>query len=398
MSQETHDRLDETPQPMPRATPIIEEESINLLAIWQQLRAGRRPILISGGAFMILAAVVALLIPNSYTASTSFLTPHSSSSGMSAVSSQLNMMGIAGLGGSIRTPGDMYVGILQSRTVAENMVARFDLKKVFRVKKESAAEKTLAVASIFDSGARDDLITISVTNRDPKLARDIAAGYLDELRSSIGRLALTESSQRRLFFEQQMTQEKDALENAEVDLRKTQEQSGLIAPAQQTIVEVQTIAATRAQIAGREVELAGLRQGSTEQDPAIIRLRSEIADLKGQLAQMESGSGNDHSSIPTSRVPALQLDYVRKQREVSYHETLFEILSRQYEAARLDESHDAPMLQVVDAPEIPDTKSSPHRTIIALCGLLFGVIAASAWVLMGKHVISLLRMGKLESH
>jgi uncharacterized protein involved in exopolysaccharide biosynthesis len=390
MSQERDNRSDDTQQPVSRPTPLFEDSSIDLLALWNRLRVNRRKILIAGFSCMIVAAGFSLLIPNTYTANASFLTPRSANSGMGALSAQPLMLGAAAFGGSIRTAGDTYIGLLQSRSIAKDMVSQFNLLQAYHVKREAAAEKILSERSIFDTGARNDIMTVSVTDRDPKLARDLTAAYLDELRAALRRLALTESSQRRLFYEQQMAQEKDALENAEVELKQSQEKSGLIAPVQQTAVEVQTVAATQAQIAGREVELAGLLQGSTNQDPAVIRLRSEIADLKGQLARMQHGNG-DNATIPTSKVPSLQLDYVRKQREVLFHETLFDILSKQYEAARLDESHDAPMLQVVDPPDIPDHKSGPHRTYTALGGLLFGLVASSLWALAGNRLIALFR-------
>jgi uncharacterized protein involved in exopolysaccharide biosynthesis len=206
---------------------------------------------------------------------------------------------------------------------------------------------------------------------------------MDALRETNGRLALSQSSQRRLFFGQQLAKEKDDLEDAEVDLMKTEEQSGLIAPTGQTTVEIETLAQTQAQIAVRQVQLAALRDSATEQNPEVIRLRSEIGDLQGQLARLQNGSGKlSAAAIPTSKVPELQLEYVRKEREVKYHEALFEMLSRQYEAARLDEARDAPVLQVLDPASYPDTKSAPKRSYYMLGGLVFGFISGCVWVLL----------------
>ncbi len=217
----------------------------------------------------------------------------------------------------------------------------------------------------------------------PERARDIANSYMDALRETNGRLALSQSSQRRLFFGQQLAKEKDDLEDAEVDLMKTEEQSGLIAPTGQTTVEIETLAQTQAQIAVRQVQLAALRDSATEQNPEVIRLRSEIGDLQGQLARLQNGSGKlSAAAIPTSKVPELQLEYVRKEREVKYHEALFEMLSRQYEAARLDEARDAPVLQVLDPASYPDTKSAPKRSYYMLGGLVFGFISGCVWVLL----------------
>jgi len=119
----------------------------------------------------------------------------------------------------------------------------------------------------------------------------------------------------------------------------------------------------------------------------VIRLESEIDDLQGQLVRLQRGSGNKSTAnIPTAKVPALQLEYVRKEREVKYHEALFDMLSRQYEAARLDEVRDAPVLQVLDAASYPDAKSSPKRLYIMLGGLLLGLVSSCFWVLAGKHI------------
>jgi uncharacterized protein involved in exopolysaccharide biosynthesis len=173
------------------------------------------------------------------------------------------------------------------------------------------------------------------------------------------------------------------LENAEVELKKTQEASGLIAPVGQTEAEIRTIAETQAQISVLQVQLAAARQSATEQNPEVIRLRSQIADLEAQLERLQKGNGRRASvTIPTSRVPQVQLEYVRKQREVKYHEALFEMLSKQYEAARLDEAREAPLVQVIDEASYPDTKSSPKRSYFALAGLVFGIVAASGWVLV----------------
>ena len=143
----------------------------------------------------------------------------------------------------------------------------------------------------------------------------------------------------------------------------------------------------QAQVAIRQVELASLRESATEQNPEVIRLRSEIDDLQGQLAHLQKGNtASSVTSIPTSKVPQLQPEYVRKEREVKYHEALFDMLSRQFEAARLDEAREAPVLQVLDAASLPDTKSSPKRMFIMLGGLLVGIIVSSIWVLVREPI------------
>jgi capsule polysaccharide export protein KpsE/RkpR len=308
----------------------------------------------------------------------------------SIVSGQLSAIGAGDLLGGIKSPGDLYAGILKSHSIAEDLIKRFDLMHVYKVQKESQAEKTLNSNTNVEVDTKSSIVTVEVMAKSPQLAHDLANGYMDALRGTNGRLALSQSSQRALFFGQQLAKEKDDLEDAEVELKRTEEQSGLIAPTGQTTVEIETIAQTQAQIAVREVQLAALRDSATEQNPEVIRLRSEIGDLQGQLARLQRGSGKESTAaIPTSKVPEIQLEYVRKEREVKYHEALFDMLSRQYEAARLDEARDAPVLQVLDAASYPDTKSSPKRSYYMAGGLAFGFIAGATWILIRPRIRAL---------
>ena len=277
----------------------------------------------------------------------------------------------------------MYVGILGSRTIADELIKQFDLQKVYKEKRISDAEKELKSRSTFFSG-KDTLITISVEDHDPSRAAALANGYLDALRDQNGRLALSESSQRRLFFQEQLEREKDALADAEVELKKTQEQTGLIAPGGQAQMEIESMAQVRAQITNLQIQLASLKQGATDENPEVVRLQTQVAGLQQQLQRLQSDPAKrqpGNVEPPTAKVPELALEYVRKQREVKYHETLFELLARQYEVARLDESRDAPVLQVVDRAQVPDKKSGPKALIMLAAGLL-GALVGAVWVLL----------------
>jgi uncharacterized protein involved in exopolysaccharide biosynthesis len=376
----------ETAEPYTNASPVAEDEEsrIDLFELFRTLYRGRRTILATSVAIFAVATIIAFLLPFQYTSTFSFIPPSSSSgSSMAAtLAGQLSAFGgdAFGLG---KSSVDQYAGILKSRSIASKLVKRFDLVRVYEVKKESQAEKILKSYTTVTTDQKSSIITVSVQAKSPAFARDLANAYMDALRETNGRLALSQSSQRRLFFEQQLAKEKDNLADAEVNLKETEEQSGLIAPVGQTQSQILTIADIRAQIAGRQVQLAALRQSATDQNPEIIRLKTEIADLQGQLSRLYKGGGNEsNAAIPNSKVPALQLEYVRKTREVKYHEALFEMLAKQYESARLDESRDAPVLQVLDPPSYPDMKSSPKRMFIMLGGLIFGLIAGCVWVLV----------------
>ncbi len=368
-----------------------EEDSIDLIALFQTLYHGKRTILGLSLVALALATICAFLLPFRYTSTVTFIPPTSGGSSVaSALAGQLAAFGAGDLLGGAKNPGDLYSGILRSRSIASELVRRFHLIDVYKVKKESQAETALGSNTEVTVDPKSSIVTVGVTAKSQDLAQQLANAYMDALRETNGRLALSQSSQRRLFFEQQLRKEKDDLEDAEVELKRTEEQSGLIAPSGQMAVQIDTIAQTQAQIAVRQVQLAALRNSATEQNPEVIRLQSEIGDLQGQLARLQNGSGRGSAAnIPTSKVPELQLDYVRKAREVKYHEALFEMLSRQYESARLDEARDAPLLQVLDPASYPDTKSGPKRLYIMIGGLVFGFVFSCFWVLVRDPIRAL---------
>jgi tyrosine-protein kinase Etk/Wzc len=371
------------PQPMED-----EDNPIDFIALLRTLWREKRMIAIISFGIFALATVIAFFLTPQFTSTATFIPPalNNGSSMASAVAGQLSAIGAGDLLGGGKTSGDLDAGILRSRSIASELVKQFNLMERYKVKKESKAEELLGAGTNVTVDTKSTIVTVSVTDKSPELAQALANAYMDALRKTDGRLALGQSSQRRLFFGQQLAKEKDDLEDAEVELKKTEEKSGLIAPAGQTESEIRTIAETRAQMAIRQVQLAALRQSATEQNPDVIRLQSEISDLQGQLQRLQNGNEKGIAAIPTSKVPELQLEYIRKEREVKYHEALFEMLSKQYEVAHLDEAHDAPILQVLDSASYPDTKSSPKRMYIMAGGLLMGLFAGCFWVLTRDRI------------
>jgi uncharacterized protein involved in exopolysaccharide biosynthesis len=389
MAEQTIDRTNTT-EPYSDPLGVSETESlIDFVVLFRTLYRGRMTALAIALSIFASITIYAFLITPQFTSSASFIPPNlnNGSSMAAALAGQLSAIGVGDFAGVTKTTGDLYAGILRSRSIGSELVKRFGLMHVYGVNKESLAENMLAGSTDIIVEAKTSIVTVNVTGKEPKLAHDLANAYLDALRETEGRLALGQSSQRRLFFAQQLAKEKDDLEDAEVELKKTEEQSGLIEPSGQAESEIRTIAEIQAQVALRQVQLAALRDSATEQNPEVIRLHSEIEDLQGQLQRLQKGSNNGPvAAIPTSKVPQVQLDYVRKLREVKYHEALFDVLSKQYEAARLDEAHDAPVLQVLDPASFPDSKSSPKRMLYMLVGLILGVFAGCSWVLVREPI------------
>jgi uncharacterized protein involved in exopolysaccharide biosynthesis len=226
---------------------------------------------------------------------------------------------------------------------------------------------------------------ITVTDHDPNRASNLANGYIDELHQLNSTLAITEAAQRRVFFDQELATEKNALANAEEDLKATQQKTGLIQLSGQSQEIIQNIAQTRAEISSREVQLQALKTFATEQNPEAVRVQEEINTLRGQLASLENSQRRmlpGDINVPAGQVPEATLEYERKFREVHYHEALYELLTNQYEAARIDEAKSAPLIQVVDRAVPPERKSGPHRALIALGAGFVGFLGACIWVLV----------------
>ncbi len=277
----------------------------------------------------IIALIISFLLSNIYTATSRILPPQQNQSSASALLGQLGPLG--GLGGSalgIKNSNDLYIGMLKSRSVADALIKRFDLQKIYDKSTETGARDNLAKYSHISSG-KDGIITVSVDDKDPKRAAAIANAYVDELGKLNQTLAVTEASRRRLFFENQLKQAKDDLANAEVALKNIQLQSGLIQLDAQGKAIIDAIAKLRGQIAAKEVELGAMRTFATAQNADYVRTQQELAGLKKQLNKMEGNTGNDSSDegdvlVPTDKVPESGMEYVRKVRDVKYYETIYE--------------------------------------------------------------------------
>jgi uncharacterized protein involved in exopolysaccharide biosynthesis len=327
----------------------------------------------------LITALVVFLLPHMYTATASIMPPQQQQSTAAALLGQLGPLAAAAGGNlGLKTPADLYIGILGSRTIADRLVQKFSLRQLYDEETVSDARKVLAKRSSFSTG-RDSLIKISVEDRDPKRAAALANTYVEELYKQNSRLALTESAQRRLFFEGQVEAQKKALADAEVALRAMQERTGVLQVNAQVESVLLSIARLRAEVVSREVALSSLEKAATPQNPEVVRRQVELAALREQLKKLEASGEARRPGDPTiltSQVPKVGLEYVRALRDLKYNETLFELLSKQYEAARIDEAKDAPVIQIVDSAVPPERKSWPPRALLICLGtFLSGLLA-----------------------
>jgi uncharacterized protein involved in exopolysaccharide biosynthesis len=294
-------------------------------------------------------------------------------------SSALASMAGASLG--IKSAGDMYVSLFRSRTIEDALIQRFGLMARYHEKKISDTRKDFEKRSTVVLGAKDGLIRISVTDRDPNFAADMANGYVDEFRKLSANLAITEASQRRVFFQQQLLDANQNLATAEEAMKHTEQTTGVLQVDSQTRSLIESAAVLRGQIVAKEVELQGMRSYATEYNPQMIVANQQLAALKAQLAQLGGTDANAGSEIivPKGNIPEAGMEYARELRDVKYNETITELIAKQFEAAKLDEARQGAIVQVVDEAVPPDKRSFPKRTITVVLFLVLGFFAACGW-------------------
>jgi uncharacterized protein involved in exopolysaccharide biosynthesis len=358
-------------------TPTDEVSLIDILIV---LRRNLRPILLSALGMGLLTLALAFIIPKQYTATTTILPPQQTSSSSSLLSQLGGLGSLAGLtGGAVKSPADLYVGLMKSVSVENAMVRRFHIMGDLLSRSRANVENMTK----FDTTGKDGIIRISVTDKDPVRAADIANGWIEEYQHLSSSLAIGEASQRRLFLESQLQAVKNNLAASEEDLKRTEQSSGLIELSSQARALIETTAGLRAQIAAKEVQIQSMQTYSGTGNVDLIAAQQELSGLRAQLSKLGGGqSGNIGDPIvPQGKLPQVGLDYIRKTREVRYNETLFEILARQFEAAKLDEAREGAVIQVVDRATPPDYKSFPPRLLFLIGGFAAGLFLSTAYFL-----------------
>lgn len=367
------------------ASPMPESD-VSILDLLVVISERKRIVLRVTGAVVLLSIILAFVIPKKYAASVTLLPPRENSSLSAALSSELGSLGgmaaLAGSGLGMKNPNDMYVALLKSRTVEDAMVQRFHLMQEYHKRYESDARKSLEKHSTIDGSGKDGLIHLTFEDRDPKRAAELANGYVDQFRALSEHLAISEASQRRLFFEQQLKQAKDNLSDAEESLKQTEQKTGMLQLDSQARALIESAASLRAQVVAKEVQIKSLQTFATDQNAQLVQAEQELQSLRAQLAKLgASENGDDAGIIPVGRVPQAGLEYIRKVRDVKYYETIFTILARQFEIAKLDEAKEGAVIQVVDSAVPPDRAEGPRRLFIILGGLLVGLLMGIGWAI-----------------
>ncbi len=277
-----------------------------------------------------------------------------------------------GAGGLLKDPNAIYLGLLKSRPVADAIINQFGLTTVYHAKDMTAARKKLKDSTEIVS-EKSTLISISVTDKDKRRAADMANAYADQLRALSKTISFTEASQRRRFFEEQVKDQKEKLIAAEAAFQQVQQNKGLVQLDAQAKVIIGSLAEIRAQIAAKEVELHALRSYSTEHNSDVQLTERELSAMQGEASQMEQHNRPDgNADLGLKDIPKAGLDYIRAERELQYQQSFFDLLLRQFEAARLDEAKEAAVIQVVEPAIAPERKSAPKRGLLIVFSAVAG--------------------------
>ena len=367
---------------------------MHVLDLLTVLVARKKFLLLFTLAVTTVTAVVVFLLPNKYKATTVILPPGtntfagSSSALLGQITGGSNLVSMAGSSLGLKNPGDMYVALFHSRSTEDALIQRFGLADKYHAKTMADARAALEKHSSVTLGAKDGLIQISFTDRDPNFAAQVANAYIEEYHKRTDRLALTEASQRRVFFQQQLLEATENLTKAEEALKSTEHTTGVFQLDSQARSLIESAAILRGQITAKEVQLEAMRSYATEDNPQVKEVTQELGALKAQLAKMSTAGGGGESDflISGNKIPEAGMEYINKLRDVRYNETIQELITKQFEAAKLDEARQGAAVQVVDVAVPPDKKSSPMRLQSILIAAILGFLVACVWCIVSDGI------------
>lgn len=352
-----------------------EDDEISLLDIAIALGEEKKTLFAVPAITTTLALVVSLLMTPIFTAKTVMMPPQQQQSGAaSALASLGGLAGLAGAAAGIKSPDEMYIAFMQSESLQNAVIKKLDLQERYHALTLGDARTALKGAVRVNSDKKSGLITIEADDKDPEFAAKLANIHVEELRSLMGRLAVTDAQQRRVFYEQAIAKTQSELAEAEANFRAAKEQSGMLVTAVIAETTVKAGAEMRGQIAAKEVQLAAMSNFATPQNPDLQRIAGELSALRAQLKKLEQGSGGGEKSSPMQQLA------VKAYRDIKAREAMMGVLVAQYESARVDEAKEGPLIQQVDVAAAPERKSKPKRAMIVLvsafAGLFLGVLVA----------------------
>jgi capsule polysaccharide export protein KpsE/RkpR len=362
--------------------------AIGVFEILMHLARRKKLIAQVTGAAMLLAIAYCLFQKPVYTSTTRFTTPQLTASTASILAnptSAASMLASSAGGLSLRNPNEIFLGMLNSRSVADALITEFDLQNAYKKKLMMDTRQTLAKRTKVES-EKSGLIAVSVTDEDKTRAAAMANAYATQLRSLIGKMTSTEATERRAFYEDQVKQAKEHLVEAELNFQALQQKKGLVHLDAQAKSVIESLTALRARIDAKQVELQSLQSFSTQHNPEVQIAERQLETLRAEASQLERQGGSGDMGLQA--LAGAGVEYLSAEHELQYRQIMFDLLLKQFDAARLDEAKNATRFQIVEEAVPAERKSSPHRVLLVLTWAIYGFLGACAFILLNLYVKS----------
>ncbi len=382
-----------------------DEETIDIIGYCNILHSNRRLIGIFVTVVFIISVAVSLLLPKIYAATASVFPPQQE--GMLNPGTVISSQMPAGLGGAagflgIKSPADLWVGILRSTTVQDAILKRFDLKERYRAVTVDGARRSLS-SRVTITKNKEEIISVTFEDKDPDTAARIANAFVEELDSVNKNVAMTSGKRMRVFVEKRIELAKTDLKKSEDALKSFQEKNKAFSLDVQAKAIIESIGALKGMLVAKEVELETLLSYATSTNPKVELIRSEISALKDKLKRLEKGgyglpmdSMEKNVFIPTDRIPAVLTQYLRLLRDVKAQETLYQLLSQQYEMAMIQEAKDSPTVQVLDKATVPELPVRPKRVFIVVVSTAVSFFLIGFFIIAREYINSQQKQGPLS--
>jgi uncharacterized protein involved in exopolysaccharide biosynthesis len=357
-----------------------------LTMLWQR----RRFLALVTGIGVLLAIGYSLLLPNQYESTAQLMPADQQSLSSGSLLSALTGSGqVASIGGLMKTPGGTFIGILGSRTAQDDLINRFDLRRMYHCKFYVDCRGMLAAQTAIKENLDDGIISVTVIDRDRYRARDLAQAYVDELDKLVNSLSTSSARREREFLEQRLKSIKSDLDASSIALSQFSSHNTTINPQSQGQALIAAASGLQGELVTAQSELSGLKAMYSDDNVRVREARARIDELQSQLRKMDSIGGTadgadrkaDHSYPSIRELPILGVTYSDLSRKMAMQEGIYETLNRQYELAKVEEAKEIPPVKILDEPEVAERKSSPHRAIIVILATVLSAIAGIAWVL-----------------
>lgn len=397
--------LGETPESGGNAILVRDKRWARVRLLWdQRLFLGRMAL-----AGLILSILLAFLLPAEYESTAQLMPPDQRSSTAASVLSLMSVVGpettgnnanaMGGVASQLlgsKNTGDLFVGVLKSATLENRLIDRFDLRTVYHTRLYTKARKRLEENTATTQDRKSGIISLTVTDHDPKRAMGIGGAYISELNSLMSQLDNSSAHRQRLFLEGRLSQVKTELADAERAFSQYSSKSGAIDITEQGKSMVEAAALLQGQLMGAESQLEGLRQIYAPDNVRVRAAEAQVQELKQQLqkfngmpgetpANQSANEPGNTSLYPTIRqLPLIGVTYADLLRQLKIKETVFEVLTKEHELAKAQEAGEAPSVNVLDLPSVPESRSYPPRVLIVCLGPIVG-FALGIFLLLGRE-------------